>query len=397
MLDWLVIGGGIHGTHLAHVLVHQFGVPTDAVRILDPEERLLAAWSKRTENTGMRYLHSPRVHHIDLEYRSLERFAQEQHSNGSECWIDSYYRPSYALFQQHCQYVIESYQLERLHVRGQAMTLHRVKGGWCVETANDSLASRRVLLATGRQQLLIPDWAKSLMQHNAPIQHVLDMTFDRRRIATEAQVLVIGGGISAGQITLKLMSDHTVTLVTRQPLQHRDFDSTPCWLGPACMKSFGKADYTRRRWMIGEARHTGTLAHDIHTDILTAIHTKQVNHRQDTVLSAKMTADNRITLKFADGSICTVDHVVLATGLQSVPPKHSWLANTIKRYQLRVANCGYPILDSTLCWANGLYASGPLAELELGPASANIAGARAAAKRLEQTCNISKNKTARIM
>jgi hypothetical protein len=34
--------------------------------------------------------------------------------------------------------------------------------------------------------------------------------------------------------------------------------------------------------------------------------------------------------------------------------------------------------------ANGLYASGALAELEIGPIAANIAGARHAARRLQQ-------------
>lgn len=397
MLEWLIVGGGIHGTHLAHVLVHQMGVSADAVRILDPYEGLLAAWNKRTKNMGMRYLRSPRVHHIDLDYRSLEHFAQEQQLTGSEFWIDPYYRPSYSLFQQHCQHVIKTYQLDCLHICGKALALHRIKDGWCVETASDRLATRQVLLATGRQQLLIPDWAKYLITQNAPIQHVLDMTFDRRHIETGADTVVIGGGISAGQIALKLMSNHDVTLFTRQPLRHRDFDTTPCWLGPACLKSFGKADYTRRRWMIGEARHTGTLAHDIHTDLQTAIQTRQIHYRQDTILSAKMTTGNRIILKLVDGTIYTVDHVILATGLKTVKPEQTWLVDTMKRYQLRVANCGYPILDRTLCWANGLYASGSLAELELGPASSNISGARAAAERLQNICQIDRNKTARIM
>ena len=345
----------------------------------------------------MRYLRSPRVHHIDLDYLSLERFAQEQHLTGSEFWIDPYYRPSYALFQQHCQHVIDTYQLDCLHVRGQALTLYRIKGGWCVETASDRLNARQVLLATGRQQLLIPDWAKQLMAQNAPIQHVLDMAFDTQQIATGATVMVIGGGISAGQIALKLMSDHSVTLVTRQALRQRDFDSSPCWLGPACLKAFGKADYLRRRQMIGRARQTGTLAHDIHIELQTAIQTNQVDHHRDTILSAAMTTDNCIALKLADGSICTANHVILATGLKSATPEQTWLADTMKRYQLRVAKCGYPILDRTLCWTSGLYASGSLAELELGPAAANIAGARAAAERLQNFCQKDRNTTARIM
>lgn len=382
MLDWLVIGGGIHGTHLAHVLVHQIGFCEDAVRILDPHERLLQAWNQRTQNTGMRYLRSPRVHHIDIQPNSLERFAQEQHSHAADLWIDPYYRPSYALFQEHCQHVIDRYQLDRLHIRGKAWALHRVHNGWCVETASGQIITRRVLLATGRQQPIIPDWAAPLIAQNAPLQHVLSMSFDMQHVAKNAIIMVIGGGISAGQIALKLMQDHAVTLVTRRPLRHHDFDSSPCWLGPACLKAFRQADYPRRRWMIGEARQTGTMAHDIYTELQTALRTATMSHHQSTVQLAAVTNDHRIALTFVNGDMAIVDHIVLATGLKSVMPKQSWLADTIMRYRLPIASCGYPILDHTLCWSEGLYASGTLAELELGPASANIAGARAASRIL---------------
>ena len=384
MLDWLIIGGGIHGTHLAHVLVNKQGISTDAVRILDSHDRLLAAWSRRTANTGMRYLRSPRVHHIDLEYRSLEYFAREHETESSKLWIDPYYRPSYALFQSHCQHVIDTYQLDRLHIQGQAMALHRVKEGWCVETANDRITAQRVLLAMGRQRLRIPDWAEQMFKQNVPIQHVLDSRFNSQNIADGANVVIVGGGISAGQIALKLMKDHTITLMTRQPLRQHDFDSSPCWLGPLCMKAFRQADYPRRRWMIGEARQPGTLARDVFTDLHTAIESGQMHHHQREIISAELTVDQQIILRFTDGATQVADHVILATGLQAVPPGQTWLADAIRRYRLPVADCGYPILDRTLCWTDGLYASGPLAELELGPASANIAGARAAAERLQQ-------------
>ena len=41
-----------------------------------------------------------------------------------------------------------------------------------------------------------------------------------------------------------------------------------------------------------------------------------------------------------------------------------------------------PIVDSALRWHPRIHVSGPLAELELGPASRNIAGARLAGTRL---------------
>ncbi|XYI00028.1 hypothetical protein ACMHYB_09830 [Sorangium sp. So ce1128] len=54
----------------------------------------------------------------------------------------------------------------------------------------------------------------------------------------------------------------------------------------------------------------------------------------------------------------------------------------LDRLGLRCAACGYPIVSARLEWGPGLFVSGPLAELELGPTARNIAGARAAAERL---------------
>ena len=54
----------------------------------------------------------------------------------------------------------------------------------------------------------------------------------------------------------------------------------------------------------------------------------------------------------------------------------------IAENDLPVADCGYPIVDKELQWHPGLYTTGPLAELELGPVSRNITGGRRAAERL---------------
>jgi hypothetical protein len=53
MLDWLIVGGGVHGTHLAHVLVNALGVARDRLRVLDPHPQPLAQWDRLTANVGM--------------------------------------------------------------------------------------------------------------------------------------------------------------------------------------------------------------------------------------------------------------------------------------------------------------------------------------------------------
>ena len=41
ILDWLVIGGGVHGVHIAASLLGQGKVDSKSIRIVDPGERLL--------------------------------------------------------------------------------------------------------------------------------------------------------------------------------------------------------------------------------------------------------------------------------------------------------------------------------------------------------------------
>ncbi|MDJ0819244.1 MAG: FAD/NAD(P)-binding protein, partial [Desulfobacterales bacterium] len=76
LLHWLIIGGGIHGTFMANLLVHQLGVRRDDLRVVDPHDMLLAAWSRNTDNCGMSHLRSPAAHNIDLHALSLYRYAR---------------------------------------------------------------------------------------------------------------------------------------------------------------------------------------------------------------------------------------------------------------------------------------------------------------------------------
>ena len=51
-------------------------------------------------------------------------------------------------------------------------------------------------------------------------------------------------------------------------------------------------------------------------------------------------------------------------------------------FDLECNPCGYPILGPDLRWAQNIYATGPLAELQLGPCARNIVGARNAGRHL---------------
>jgi len=54
MLDWLIVGGGIHGALVARV-VREAGVPLDRLRVLDPHAEPLARFRQCAAATGLDY------------------------------------------------------------------------------------------------------------------------------------------------------------------------------------------------------------------------------------------------------------------------------------------------------------------------------------------------------
>jgi hypothetical protein len=75
--------------------------------------------------------------------------------------------------------------------------------------------------------------------------------------------------------------------------------------------------------------------------------------------------------------------IVLATGFHSTVPGIEWLQSVVHSEGLSCAKCGYPIVSpNTLEWGPNLFVIGALAELEIGPVSRNIAGARRGAERI---------------
>ncbi|GGP12062.1 hypothetical protein [Oceanobacillus neutriphilus] len=106
---------------------------------------------------------------------------------------------------------------------------------------------------------------------------------------------------------------------------------------------------------------------DIHTGCIQEI-------REDTDGKMLLFTENEEKLKGSS--------IMLATGPAIAMPGKEWLDPVIKQMNLPCAPCGFPIVPKSLEWKNGLFVAGALAELEIGPVSRNIAGARKAAERI---------------
>ena len=383
MLELLIIGGGIHGTYLAHALIHSKGVPARAVRILDPHPRLLHCWHHNTSNTGMTYLRSPAVHHIGLDPTHLRRYAATPQGRDFARFALPYRRPALALFNAHADAVIKTYGLQDLHLQTRATKLTRVTNGIRVDTPEGSLSARRVLLALGQgDQLAWPAWARAL-KHTCRINHIFDPDFRRAALAPWRHAVVIGGGLSAAQTARALAQKQpgSVSLISRHVPRVHDFDADPGWMGPKYLSAFYREpDYAKRRMLIRHARHTGSMTPHEAVELRLSRKRGKLVHCVADVTRAVL--GNAVHLHLDSGDCIDADLILLATGFEARRPGGAWLDDFVLAHDLPCAPCGFPVVDSRLCWHRGLFVTGALAELELGPPARNILGARHAAERL---------------
>ncbi len=381
-VDWLIVGGGIHGLHIAARLLGEVGVSRDRLRIVDPGDRLIARWRACTATIGMNYLRSPSVHHLDLAPMSLQRFARERKiRRGSGLFASPYERPALTLFNAHCDQVEETFGLADLHIRDRVTACSADCDGVGVELSSGRrIDARNLVLAIGASEQ--PEWPEWAARGNSRICHVFEPGFDEWPSSSET-VMVVGGGISAAQLALRLVEeDHDVHLVSRHVLRQHQFDSDPGWLGPKFMAEFSQErDFGRRRAMITAARHRGSVPPDVRQLIRKAIAREQLEWHEGEVTGFRE-RQRAIDVALSTNAIVTADRVLLATGFASRRPGGSMVDELIASASLPCATCGYPIVDSMLRWHPRIFVSGPLAELELGPVSRNIAGARRAGDRI---------------
>lgn len=85
--------------------------------MLEPHAKPLARWGRFTASTGMEFLRSPSVHHLDVHPFALEHFAK-----GPECrrmkkpYAWPYDRPALALFQAHVRHLVRTHDLQEVRL-----------------------------------------------------------------------------------------------------------------------------------------------------------------------------------------------------------------------------------------------------------------------------------------
>lgn len=384
-LEWVIVGGGIHGVHMAAKLVARNFAKVEDIRIIDPEPRLLAGWRERTTATGMEFLRSASVHHLDVRPWSLEEFAGVRNTRrkpNDGLFTAPKARPSLALFNAHCDHVIKTYELDKVHIRDYVTSCRAHCDGVHLTTESGStLHARNVVLAIGSSERpLRPTWANS---SNKRIKHIFEKDFESWLSPAPQKIAVIGGGISAGQVALRFVNDgHQVHIISRHDVRQHQFDSDSGWIGPRYMRRFSREkNPDKRRDIITKARHRGSMPPDVKSALRRGLENHALTWKKSEIERIEDDATNLI-LKMIDGSELEVDRIVLATGFESRRPGGTMVDDLIASASLPCASCGYPIVSPNLHWHPRIFVSGPLAELEIGPVARNIVGAQRASERI---------------
>lgn len=376
--DLLVVGSGPHALTCCTYLLQRRPALHERLLVVDPEG-WLTSWNHQFNALGIDRLRSHVIDHPDPDPYALWRFAE-----GSDKEMGPYTAPSVTLFAEFCRTLIARHGLEEV-LRHDRVThiASSDQGVWATLADGTRLLAQRLVLATNPRMPRIPRWARELAIQAPPglIAHTEELDLRGMRLEGE-RVLVVGGGLTAGQIALIAGSrGATVTLVSRNRVRRQVFDVQGGWLTPSELRSFyAEPAADRRLGMVREARRSSmTPAVVIALEEASRTGTVQLLEGSE-VASAAWKGDcwqvslGERTEEFS--------RIWLATGTTTRADGDAVLTQLIASSPTAMAG-GLPMLDEACRWpGTEIHLMGALAALQLGPAARNLVGARMATERI---------------
>ena len=389
-----IVGAGIHGVSIALRLLREIPAAAKHLAIVDRHLRPLTQWRDKTERQGMTFLRSPAVHHISSDPLGIVEYA-ERHNRTSEL-APPYAQPSTQLFWDFCNDALAELANHQVYYQFEVATLRWDKGAGpfpfrLISTDNEGFRSRCVILAIGADDCAYvpPEFTQWQRQYPDRVIHASQFSVLAEFGTLPEKIVIVGGGLTAGTLAKSLSErGHSVALIARKQLRTEQFDFPPVWLGPKALAGFAsETDFRRRYDIIQQNRGEGSITPDVMEALMDA---PNIDLYPETCVRNIGTAEEcpsaRLQLETTRGVIKDVSRVILATGYQFNLRRYSFLKKLITQHRLPLVR-GLPCLDDDLQLhpIQNLFCSGTIAQLQIGPASGNIAGANLAYERLRET------------
>ena len=384
--DTAIIGSGLHGTHIALRLLHEKVTNAERILLIDPHPVPCHMWHIRAQNCGMDFLRSPASHGIAEDFQHIRRLHTQKEWNSPLLFAHPYHRPSIMTFSQHL-HKIQKRLSHTAYLQGIATNISKLSQDFLVSISTfqkkiQKIRTRTVVLALGQSASCIPSVFAPLVNKNHAVQHIYAEDFSLSTIKHGDHVLIIGNGIASVHIALLLAKQNIRTVFwSRTPIRIHRFDSDPCFIGPRCAHIIHSiCNIDDKEIFIQRSRRTGSIPYDLFHRFEKAVNNGHIEWARKTVTSAAA-ADGRMSVSSGIHTL-QCDRVILATGFQKNPPSPVLLSSISRTLHLPRSETGYPITDSQLSWTKGLFVTGGLADLILGPPARNIIGAHLAGRRI---------------
>jgi hypothetical protein len=388
--EYAIIGGGVHGTHIANKLVNDGGLDTSQLAVFDPEG-YGEVFDQRTSDSGTDYLRSPEVHHTGRDPFDLKSYA-EARNRREELTSDSGnpLRPSTELFIDHLDYVVDSNNLDESLIE-EYVTELREEDNLVVETDDDIYTAENGALAIGNGKPNYPDFAGQVPE-SAPVDHIFDSGFsseDAQRY--DGETVIVGGSITPGQLSglLSRKCEGGVTMMSRSPIELELVEAEPEWINWSHIEDeLHELETEERHQRIQKERYDGSMPEYVWKDLKDCLDDGNLRIWHDEVSELEYDGEALEVRTEKDRQIEDAQ-VVLATGFEPIY-EHPFVESTAEKLNLATTeNIDMPVLnDGNLRWKqedgrdSRLQVSGKLAEGTVGPFAGNIAGARRAAERI---------------
>ncbi|KAE9971540.1 hypothetical protein BLS_004405 [Venturia inaequalis] len=404
----------------------------------------MAAWNRRFRLLEIEQLRSPMFFHIDpLDRDALVSYASEngrqnelleiencvgkersKHSKKKrmkgpkkfdEPAVDErdrrdYFTPSSKLFRDQCESVIARYGLAETEIREESLQdidyeyddFSPTEKVFRVKTDRGLHLAKTVVMAVGpANEPTIPMAPRAVNSmpgegqcHAMHIRKIPDPNVQRKmKQGKSTSILVIGGGLTAAQIVERCVMKGVskVYLLMRSELKVKPIDVSLDWVGKFKNHehaTFWSADSDEERFqMILHARMGGSLTPIYHKKMKGHIAAGKLSmHTHTKMASQEWDAETRswtVTTSPPIEGLPHFDYIYHSTGIQTAISTLPYLQTIREKYPIEDCS-GLPCLTEDLMWNEDvpLFFTGKTAGLRLGPAAANLAGARSGAERI---------------